>query len=79
MFTHPHIASQIAHERQREILAQASQQRLARQPATSPAPPGTPTGLARRSPACSGASAPPRSPPEPHRGCPQPAKLKEPS
>ena len=31
MFTHPHIASQIAHERQREILAQASQQRLARQ------------------------------------------------
>ena len=31
MFTHPHIASQIAHERQRDMLAQASQQRLARQ------------------------------------------------
>ena len=31
MFTHPHIASQLARERQRDMLAQASQQRLARQ------------------------------------------------
>ena len=31
MFTHPYIASQLARERQRDMLAQASQQRLARQ------------------------------------------------
>ncbi len=31
MFTHPYIASQLARERQRDMLAQASQQRLVRQ------------------------------------------------
>lgn len=31
MFTHPYIASQLAHQRQREMLAQAAQQRLVRQ------------------------------------------------
>jgi hypothetical protein len=31
MFTHPYIGSQIARERQREMLAQADQQRLVRQ------------------------------------------------
>jgi hypothetical protein len=31
MFTHPCIASQLARERQRDMLAQASQQHLARQ------------------------------------------------
>ena len=31
MFTHSHIASQLARERQRDMLAQASQQRLVRQ------------------------------------------------
>lgn len=32
MFTQPFIASQLAHQRQREMLAQAGLQRLARQP-----------------------------------------------
>jgi hypothetical protein len=31
MFTHPYIGSQLARERQREMLAQAGQQRLGRQ------------------------------------------------
>ena len=31
MYTHPHISSQIGHERQRDRLARAEQQRLARQ------------------------------------------------
>ena len=31
MFTHPYFASQLARERQRDMLAQAGQQRLARQ------------------------------------------------
>ena len=31
MFTHPFIGSQLARERQREMLAQAGQQRLVRQ------------------------------------------------
>jgi hypothetical protein len=31
MFTHPYIGSQLARERQRDMLAQAGQQRLARQ------------------------------------------------
>jgi hypothetical protein len=31
MFTHPYIASQLTAERQREMLARAHQQRLARQ------------------------------------------------
>jgi hypothetical protein len=31
VITHPHVASQIARERQREKLAQAGQQRLLRQ------------------------------------------------
>jgi hypothetical protein len=31
MFTHPHIASQLASERQRDLLAAASRQRQARQ------------------------------------------------
>jgi hypothetical protein len=31
MFTHPHIASQLAQQRQRELLVQASQWRLRRQ------------------------------------------------
>ena len=31
MFTHPHLASQLATERQRDMLARADQQRLARQ------------------------------------------------
>ena len=31
MFTHPHIASQLASERQRDLLAVASRQRQARQ------------------------------------------------
>ena len=31
MFTHPYIGSQLARERQRDMLAQAHQQRLARQ------------------------------------------------
>jgi hypothetical protein len=31
MLTHPHIASQLAAQRQREMLAQASEQRLRRQ------------------------------------------------
>ena len=31
MFTHPYIGSQLARERQREMLAQADQQRLVRQ------------------------------------------------
>jgi hypothetical protein len=31
MFTHPHIASQLARQRHRELQAQAGQQRLARQ------------------------------------------------
>ena len=31
MFTHPYVASQLARERQRDMLAQAGQQRLARQ------------------------------------------------
>jgi hypothetical protein len=31
MVTHPYIASQLARERQRDMLAQASQHRLARQ------------------------------------------------
>lgn len=31
MFTHPYIASQLASERQREMLAQAHQQRTVRQ------------------------------------------------
>ena len=31
MFTHPYLASQLARERQRDMLAQADQQRLARQ------------------------------------------------
>ena len=31
MFTHPSIGSQLARERQREMLAQADQQRLVRQ------------------------------------------------
>jgi hypothetical protein len=31
MCTHPHIASQLARERQRDMLAQASQQHLVRQ------------------------------------------------
>jgi hypothetical protein len=30
MFTHPHIGSQLARERQRDMLARADQQRLAR-------------------------------------------------
>jgi hypothetical protein len=31
MYTHPHIGSQIGSERQRDMLARAEQQRLARQ------------------------------------------------
>jgi hypothetical protein len=31
MFTHPYFASQLARERERDMLAQADQQRLARQ------------------------------------------------
>lgn len=31
MFTHPYIASQLASERQREMMAQASRRRLVRQ------------------------------------------------
>ena len=31
MFTHPYVGSQLARERQREMLAQAGQQRLVRQ------------------------------------------------
>ena len=31
MFTHPYIGSQFTHERQRDMLARADQQRLARQ------------------------------------------------
>jgi hypothetical protein len=31
MFTHPHLASEFARERQRDMLAQADQQRLVRQ------------------------------------------------
>jgi hypothetical protein len=31
MFTHPYIASQLARERQREMMAQASRRRLVRQ------------------------------------------------
>ena len=31
MFTHPYLASQLATERQRDMLARADQQRLARQ------------------------------------------------
>ena len=31
MFTHPYLASQLARERERDMLAQADQQRLARQ------------------------------------------------
>ena len=31
MFTHPYIGSQLARERQREMLAQANQQRLVQQ------------------------------------------------
>ena len=31
MFTHPYLASQLARERERDMLAQAGQQRLARQ------------------------------------------------
>jgi hypothetical protein len=31
MFTHPYIGSQLAHQQQHDMLAQAAQQRLARQ------------------------------------------------
>ncbi len=34
MYTHPHTSSQIARDRQREALARAEQQRLARQVST---------------------------------------------
>jgi hypothetical protein len=37
MFTHPHIASQLAAQRQREMLAQASGHRLRRQLRADPA------------------------------------------
>lgn len=32
MYLHPHVASQLASERRREMLAEAEQQRRARQP-----------------------------------------------
>ena len=67
MFTHPYIASQIARERQQGMLAQASQQRLVRQLRHLARSSRHTHRAGRRSPACSGASAPPRSPPEPHR------------
>ena len=38
MYTHPHISSQIARDRQREALARAEQQRLARQLITGSRP-----------------------------------------
>ena len=39
MLNHPHIASQLAAQRQRELLAHASQQRLRRQLRAQPARP----------------------------------------
>ena len=39
MLNHPHIASQLAAQRQREMLAQGSQQRLRRQLRAQPAGP----------------------------------------
>ncbi len=51
MFTHPCISSQLARERQREMLAQADRQRLGRQlhvlARTSRRVPGTYRGLRR--------------------------------
>lgn len=38
MYTHPYISSQIARDRQREALARAEQQRLARQLSTGSRP-----------------------------------------
>jgi hypothetical protein len=48
MYANPHLCSELARDRQREMLAQASQQRLARQP-REPAPESAPaTGAERR-------------------------------
>ena len=47
MLNHPHIASQLAALRQRELLAQASQQRLRRQLRAQPARPAAAGTTAR--------------------------------
>jgi hypothetical protein len=47
MLTHPHIASQLAAQRQHEMLAQASDHRLRRQLRAHPARHGTADTAAR--------------------------------
>ena len=47
MLIHPHIARQLAAQRQREMLAQASEQRLRRQLRAHPARPGAASTAAR--------------------------------
>ncbi len=48
MFNHPHIASQLAAQRQRDMRAHASQWRLRRQSRTQPARPPAAGTAARR-------------------------------
>ena len=48
MFTHPYVASQLARERQRDMLAQAGRSASRASSATSPGHPGRPAGPERR-------------------------------
>lgn len=48
MYLHPHVAQRLAKERQRELLAQAAEQRRARQPAALTTAPGRARRARRR-------------------------------